>query len=301
VRRFLARLRYFLRSSALGLRASPVTSGIAVATIAITLVLVGAFALLVSNMQGVIERFGEDLVLSAYLDDGVDGGARQKLAERITNLAGVERVESISKEQALARFRKSVGGRAALLEGLEENPLPASLEITLASDSRSPDGLRAVVDAVKTLPGVTDLGYGQEWVEGYARAVRLVGGVGLVIGGVLALAALLIVANTIRLAVYARRDEIDIRLLVGASRTFVSVPFLLEGIVQGALGGGLALALLYGVYRLLLPGLQEGMSFLLGYASPAFLATEGALWLVAGGALLGVLGSAAAVAQGMRE
>ncbi len=301
MKRFLARLRYVLRSAVLGLRASPVTSSIAVLTISVTLVLVGAFALLVSNMQGVMERFGEDLVLSAYLADDVDPAARSALADRVASVPGVAGVELVTKEQALERFRASVGGRAALLEGLEDNPLPASFEVTLEATRRSPEGLRAVVEAVEALPGVTDLGYGQEWVEGYARAVGLVRGLGLVIGGVLALAALLIVANTIRLAVYARRDEIDILLLVGASRTFVSVPFLLEGVVQGALGGAFALALLYGVYRLLLPGLEQGLAFLLGYASPVFLGSEGALWLVAGGAVLGVLGSAAAVLQGMRE
>lgn len=299
--RFLARLRYFLRSAALGLRSSPVTSTIAVLTIAVTLVLVGAFALLVANMQGVMDRFGADLVLSAYLDDDLDAAAQRALAERVEAIPGVAGVEVVDKDQALERFRRSVGGRAALLEGLEENPLPASLQVTLASDHRSPAGLRAVAGEVEGLRGVTDLGYGQEWVEGYARAVTLVRGVGFVIGGVLALSALLIVSNTIRLAVYARRDELDILLLVGASRSFVSLPFLIEGVVQGALGGGLALALLYGGYRLLVPGLQEGLAFVMGYAEPAFLGTGAALWLVAGGAVLGVVGSAAAVLQGMRS
>ncbi len=298
---FFARLRYFLRSAALGLRSSPVTSTIAVVTIAVTLVLVGAFALLVANMQGVMDRFGAELVLSAYLEDDLDAAAQELLAEQVRGVEGVERVEVIGKEQALERFRRSVGGRAALLEGLEENPLPPSLEIVLAAGQRSPEGLRRVVERVEGLRGVADLGYGQEWVEGYANAVGLVRGVGIVIGGVLAFSALLIVANTIRLAVYARRDELDILLLVGASRSFVSLPFLLEGVVQGALGGGLALGLLYGGYRLLLPGLEDGLSFLLGYADPAFLGRGGALWMVIGGAVLGVLGSAAAVLQGLRS
>jgi len=299
--RFLARVRYFVGSAALGLRSSPVTSTIAVVTIAVTLVLVGAFALLVTNMQGVMDRFGAELVLSAYLEDDLDAAAQELLAERVRGVEGVENVEVIGKDQALERFRASVGGRAALLEGLEDNPLPPALEIVLASGQRSPEGLRRVVESVEGLRGVTDLGYGQEWVEGYANAVALVRGVGFVIGGVLALSALLIVANTIRLAVYARRDELDILLLVGASRSFVSLPFLLEGAVQGALGGGLALGLLYGMYRLLLPGLAEGLAFLLGYADPAFLGSGGALWLVAGGSVLGVLGSAAAVLQGLRS
>ena len=133
------------------------------------------------------------------------------------------------------------------------------------------------------------------------RTVALVRAAGLGIGGVLALAAVLIVSNTIRLAVYARRDEIEILLLVGGSRSFVSIPFLLEGLVQGLTGGALALGALYGVYQLLLPSLQGGLTFLLGNATPGFLGAEGALWLLVAGASLGVLGSAAALAQGWRS
>ena len=216
-------------------------------------------------------------------------------------IEGVAGVVWVSKQEALARFRAGVGEGAALLEGLDENPLPASLEITLAPERRSADVLGEVSATLAGLQGIDDLAYGSDWVEGYSRAVALVRGVGTVIGAVLGLAALLIVANTIRLAVYARRDEIEILLLVGAGRSFVSVPFLLEGLAQGALGGLLALGLLYGLFHLFLPGLADGLAFVIGHARPEFLGGQGALLLVGAGAALGVIGSSVALLQGWRS
>src|SRR5262249_50091133 len=139
------------------------------------------------------------------------------------------------------RFRASPFGRASLLDGLDENPLPASLEIVLAPEQRDRTGLDALVKRLSGLPGIAELGYGHEWVEGYARGVALVRRMAFALGAVLALATLLIVSNTIRLSVYARRDEIEILALVGAGRAFVAAPFLLEGLLEGALGGLLAL------------------------------------------------------------
>jgi cell division transport system permease protein len=127
--------------------------------------------------------------------------------------------------------------------------------------------------------------------------VELVRSIALVIGGVLALATVLIVANTIRLSVYTRRDEIEILRLVGGSRAFIASPFLVEGLAQGLAGGVLALTLLFALFRGLLPSLQSGLELVLGYAKPAFLGLEGSLLVVLCGALLGVVGCAAALAQ----
>jgi len=187
----------------------------------------------------------------------------------------------------------------ALLDGLDINPLPASLEISLRDDRRSAEGMEAVANAIEGLAGVESLSSGRDWVEGYLRAVALVRGVGVGLGIILALATLLIVANTIRLGVFARRDELEILSLVGASRPFVQTPFLLEGLVQGAAGGAIALGLLYALFRLVLPGFEFGLELLVGTA-PRFFSLGEALILVAGGAGLGLFGSAAALSGGWR-
>jgi cell division transport system permease protein len=301
VTRLAADLRYFTRTSLRGLAGSPTTSAVCVATIAVALVLVGAFGLVVHNMQGLLERLGDDLGVTAYLEPDLDAAARTTLAERVATIEGVAEVAVVSREEALRRFREGIGAQSGLLDALEENPLPASLEITLHEAQRGPEGLRRVVEALDGLPGVADLAFGQEWVEGYARAVRLVRGATIGAGAVLAVAALLIVSNTIRLAVFARRDEVEILALVGASRAFVAWPFLIEGCLQGAAGGVLALVGLYALFRATLPEIESGLSLLLGFAEPAFLTPGSALALVVAGAALGAVGSAAALLSGWRS
>ena len=298
MRRLLAHLASFGRTALHGLRASPGPAAVSALTIGVALLMVGAFALLVTNMERLLDRFGEDIRVSAYLETGLSPEAARALAERVKAAPGVASVSLVTQEDALRRFREGGTGRAALLEGLDENPLPASLEIALVPERRTVEGLAVLAAAIRDLPGIEDLGYGREWVEGYARAVGLIRGVATGLGAVLALATLLIVSNTIRLAVYARRDEIAILRLVGASRLFVAVPFLLEGLLLGLGGGLLAVGGLYVFFRTLLPSLRGGLELLLGYASPAFLPPEGCLLLVAAGAALGVLGSAAALLQG---
>jgi len=291
VTRLVARLGYFARTALRGLAASPIPSGVAVATIATTLLLVGALALLIGNMQGLLDRVADDLRVTAYLADGLSDAARATLIDRARELPGVESVTLVTKEEALRRFRAGAGGRSGLLEGLEENPLPASLELGLAAPARSAEGLRRTSAALAALPGVSQVASSQDWVDGYVRAVDLLRAVGAVLGGVLGLAALLIVANTIRLAVYARRDELEILALVGASRAVVGIPFLLEGALQGTAGGALALGLLYGLFRLSLPALGHELELVLGFAAPRFLPPLGMLALVGAGTALGLLGS----------
>ncbi len=291
---------FFVRTAIRGIASSPVTSGISIVTIGVTLVLVGAFALLLRNMEELLDQFGDDLRITAYLESEISGEALRALEDRILAISGVEDVETFSKDQALERFRASVGSGSALLDGLEVNPLPASLEISLSEDRRSAEGMEAVAGVIEELDGVESLSAGRDWVEGYLRAVALVRAVGIGLGIILALATLLIVANTIRLGIFARRDELEILSLVGASRPFVQTPFLLEGIVQGAAGGAIALGLLYALFHLALPGFEFGLELLIGTA-PRFFSSREALFLVAGGAGLGLFGSAAALSGGWRS
>jgi cell division transport system permease protein len=293
------KLLYFGRTSVRGLYGSPVTTAVAVVTIGVSLVLVGAFQLLLRNMEELLDEFGDDLHVTAYLEDGLGATAQQKLEKLILTVEGVERIRAVSKADALERFRTGVGGGAALLEGLEENPLPASLEILLVPERRSPEGMRIVAESIQGLSGIADLASGQDWVDGYLRAIALVRGTGIGLGIILALATLLIVTNTIRLAVFARRDELEILWLVGASRAFMNTPYLLEGLVQGAVGGTVAVVLLYGIFRLVLPGFEFGLELVLGTA-PRFFTLAEALVLVGEGAGLGLLGSVAAVTGSAR-
>ena len=301
MKRVLARVAYTLRSALRGIEATPGTAAVATATIAVALVLSGAFALTLINMQGLVGRFGEALQVVAFLEEGLAETERRALLARAAEVPGVARVVLVSEEEALERFRGGVGRGFPLLEGLDENPLPASIELTLAPDHRSAADLERVSAEVGALPGVADIASGSDWIEGYVRALALLRGFAIGLGTVLALATLLIVSNTIRLAVLSRSEELEILSLVGASRGFVTAPFLLEGALQGLAGGVLAWLLLYGLFRLVLPGFEFGLELLLGGVEPRFFAAGEASWLWGGGAGLGVLGSALAVASEWRR
>jgi cell division transport system permease protein len=292
MKRLAVLLLYFARTTWRGLRGSPVTTAVAILTIAVSLVLVGAFDLLLHNMEDLLDDFGRDLHVTAYLEDGLSDAEAAQIAAVLLTVEGVESVHPVSKQEALARFQGGMG--ADLLDGLEENPLPASVEIQLLPERRTPAGMQIVVESIRGLPGIGDLGSGQDWVEGYLRALAVVRGIGVGLSSILAFAALLIVTNTIRLAVFARRDELDILRLVGASRAFTNTPFVVEGIAQGAVGGSVALVLLYAIFRLVLPGLEFGFEVVLGSA-PRFLHASEMLLLIGQGAALGLIGSLTAL------
>ena len=301
MKRWLARGLYTVRSALRGIAATPGTAAVATGTIAVALLLSGAFALTLLNMQGLVQHFGEALQVVAFLDEGLPEDQRRALAAQASELPGVERVSLVSEDEALERFRSGVGRGFSLLEGLDDNPLPASLELTLAEGHRNASELARVSARVAALPGVADIASGADWIEGYVRALALLRGFAVGLGVVLAGATLLIVSNTIRLAVLSRSEELEILSLVGASRGFVTAPFLLEGALQGLTGGVLAWLLLYGIFRLVLPGFEFGLELVLGDLAPRFFDAAEASWLWGGGAGLGVVGSALAVASEWRR
>jgi cell division transport system permease protein len=296
----LVRARTWLRTALAGLRASPLPSAIAALTIAVTLTLAGTFALVVKNMQGLLARVEEGVGVTAYLAREVDEPAARTLVTLAEEIPGVAAVRFVSREEAARRFAAGGADRSAWLEALGADALPASLEITLDAEGSTRAGVQIVADGLRALDGVDEVASDDAWVEGLARTLAFVRGVGVVLGGVLALATLLLVANTVRLALYARRDEIEILSLVGASRSFIALPFLLEGALQGLAGGLAALGLLALLFRLVHAGLASGLAFLLGDADPVFLAAGEAALLVAVGAGLGVLGAGASLAAGWR-
>jgi cell division transport system permease protein len=297
----LARAVYFVRTSLRGIAATPGTAVVATGTIAVALVLVGAFALVVLNMQELLFRFGDAVQVTAFLEPGLDAAERDALVARAQEIPGVAEVHLVDEDEALERFRTGVGQGFALLEGLGENPLPASLELGLAPEARTAPELARISAALAKLSGIDETGAGADWVEGYVRALALLRGLAIGLAIILALATILIVSNTIRLAVLSRRDELEILSLVGASRAFVNTPFLIEGALQGAVGGLAAWLLLYALFRLVLPGVEFGLELVLGGTSPRFFDAAESAWVWGGGAALGLLGSTIAVASEARR
>jgi len=271
-----------------------------VCTIAVAFLIVGIFLLLVQNLGAALAQWRDQYQVTVFLDDGITADQLALLKKRIANEQAVRAVAFLSKADALQAFKKELKGRESLLEGLGENPIPASFQLRIRDDYQTPAALRQLAAFLSRLEGVEEVQYGQEWIDRMAAVLKVVQLVGLSVGVALGLASLLIVSNTVRLAIYARADEIEIMRLVGATKMTVRLPFLLEGLIQGGVGAGLAVALLFGAYRATLYQLEMTPGQVYGLGLGSFLPGGAAAALVGAGAALGAFGSLLPVSRLLR-
>ena len=283
-----------MRRAAVNLWRAPLPSLLAVITISLALFLAATLVASVSSARALLASWGAQPSVTAYLDRALSDAEARTLAETVRAQEHVQ-VVHVTPAQALDRLRVQLGSLSSALDGLPGNPLPTTLEMT------PPPGtdVRGLAQRLGGLPGVREVDYGREWfdrLEALGRALRQFGTAALVI---VAFAALLVVANTIRLAVYARRDEIEIMKLVGATDGYVRAPFLLEGALQGLLGAALALGAVIAVQRWLLPGASQAFAFAAGISAPNLVPAHGAV-LLGIGTVVGLFGSWLAVARFLR-
>jgi len=212
------------------------------------MLLLGSFLLLSVNINNWLSDWGEALSMSVYIDDGLDEVAKDKIESALKSLEGAEIKRFISKEQALNSLKSSLGDQVGLLEGLKTNPLPASYEILFhekEGDKVDPEKIKSDLEKID---GVNEVQYSEQWMERFKGVMNVFRMFGLVIGGFLCLAVLFITTNTIKLTIYSRRDEIEIYKLVGATDWFVKLPYLIEGAIEGLLGGVLSFIILLVIY-----------------------------------------------------
>lgn len=183
--------------------------------------------------------------MSIYLKDGTSAYKRDKIDSFIRALPGAQIRRFISKEEAMHDLKAALGEEAGFLEQLSRNPLPASYEVVFENAEANGIDPEKMKGQLAAFDGVEDVQHSRQWLkrlEGFLHIVRLIG---YIIGGLLCLCVVFIVTNTIKLTIYSRRDEIEILKLVGATDWFVKLPFLLEGMIQGILGGGTAILALF--------------------------------------------------------
>ena len=226
----------------------------------------------------------------AYLGEEPRGAAVDELVARVQALDGVQRVRFVSRAEALSSLKRSLGAQASVVDQLPRNPLPASLEVTPTPEAATPEGTRGLVQRLSGMSEVDEVQGGAEWVESLAQWQRLFQLTGLGVGAVLALAAILTVTTATTLVLHARRDEMEIMRLVGATEAVIRLPLLLQGMTQGLLGAGLALAALVAAHAVLAPRLEPLLTLTLGLASSVFLSPTQMALLLGGGAMLGAFG-----------
>ncbi|MBW2451175.1 MAG: ABC transporter permease [Deltaproteobacteria bacterium] len=291
---------YFTRRALRNIRHSPVLSLAAVCTVALSLALLAFFAIAVLNVQALTANWNENLSIVAYLDKVPDEKVLRQLEKRIEAFPEVGEVTFVDQKVALERFRQRLGENAELLDGLGTEVLPASFEIQLHPESRTSQSILKVVSRLQNDSHFNDLHYGQEWLEKFEAFLFLLRASGAVLGGFLVFAALVIVANTIKLTLYARHDELEAMAMVGGTSLFIKLPYLIEGVVQGLLGGTFALLLSYLTFRFLLYESLLNLLLVTGVDQIHFLPLSGQIFLVLSGGGIGLLGSLFALRKFVR-
>ena len=283
-------LAYFFEEALISLWRSRLVNALSVGTIAVSLFVLGAFLTVAANLNEIVTRWTEKVQVTLYLDDRVEPRITDLLRDRLREDPAVEHVESVSRAEALSRFQSLFRDLRTLPEDLGENPFPASFEVTLKPSHQTPEAVARLVRTYEKAPGVEEIQYDLLWIQRLSTAVRLVRGVGAFLGGILVVAGIFTIANVIRLTVYARQDELEIMRLVGATQAYVRGPFIVEGMLQGGLGGLVSVGLLWLAFQVAARD-AVATSDLLGRAA-VILPQEICFGLVVGGMLVGILGSA---------
>ena len=291
-------LVYFLRKALGNIWTNPFLSLVTLSTIAISMLILGLFSLIYLNIQQSLHQMGGELQITAYLQETISPDKANVLRSKVADWPEVESITYISKEQALARFRSQLREYAGILEGLKENPLPASLELTLMPQYGRSGNIKELSTRLGRLPGVAEVQYGRKWMAKLRVFVEVMKLVGITVGGLLLIATIFVISNTIKLTFYSRREELEIMRLVGATDFFIKAPFLIEGLLHGLGGallaaGGLSLLILFLFSHLDLPLRLAVMAGSL----PTGQLVAGFLGL---GLLLGVLGSMVSLRRFLR-
>lgn len=277
-----------LREALASFRRAPLLSALGIITIAFSLFAFGLFGLVAVNVRDAIRRVEDRVEIRAFVADGTPVEAVSAAMGDIQRFPEVARVGYVSQDSALARARSELG---EFRDVFEAGVLPASIDVKMRPGHRDPATVQAVAKRIARYDFVDDVRYGQEWVVKLYRLRTIASVVGTGLGLAFAVVAVIIIGATIRIMVLARAREIAIMRLVGATNGFIRLPFLLEGFIQGVLGGLVALGLAWVT--------NEAVARM--FLRTTFFDPRVAALGVAGGALIGLLGSSFAVGRHLRR
>lgn len=287
---------HFTRRALEAMARGPYLTLTGTATIFVAALVTGLFAAALGGGERLLQAWAGEVRLSVYLAPGADLAQARAAAAAA---APGRRVEAVPAAEGLARLRASLGDQAGILDGVGPDALPDAVEV--AAPGITLEAARDLAARLREVPGAADVDYGAAWLERLEAALRRGRAVGLGLLLLLAAGTAVLVSNTLRLAIFARREEIEIMKLVGATDAFVAAPFLIEGALQGVLGGALAAGALLGLHAALLPRLAGVVGLAAPLGRAAVLPWPLLAGLVAGGALLGLAASGLALARWLRR
>jgi len=286
----------FLRRALEAMVRGPRVALVATLTIAVAVFVTGLFATALRGGHRLLEAWAGEIQISVYLDPAADLEVARAAA---ASAAPGRTVEAVTAEEALRRFRRALGPQGGLVDGLGASVLPPSIEVRASGIGLAET--RALAAKMESVPGAREVDFGNDLLERLERLLRRLRMAGVALLATVALGTSVLVANTLQLGVFARRDEIEIMKLVGATDAFVGAPFLIEGVVEGIVGGALAAGALVAGAGAILPRLSEALGLGTPILRAEILPASFLAALVAGGAALGIVASAVAVRRELRR
>jgi cell division transport system permease protein len=287
-------LEYSFREGIASIWRARGSSLFAVIAIALALVVLGGLLLVTSNAERLVAAWSSAAEFSVYLRDDATSEQRGAIESIIDDSGVAAGREYVSKAEAVARFRRDFAELASLADSFANNPFPASVEVRVTPDSQENGTAETLVARLATQPGVADVRYDRDWLERVTAGLNAVQGIGSALGLVMIVAAALTVATVVRLALYERRDEIEIMQLVGSPYAFIRGPFVVEGLLQGGLGAVVAILALWLGFKAILAWWGGPLATVIDTGSLQFLPWQLCAWLVAGGMAVGCVGGFAA-------
>jgi cell division transport system permease protein len=285
---------YALRQGWASLRRGGGSTLFAVVAIALAMSVLGGLLLVTWNVERLLARWTTSAEFSVYLRDDATSEQRGVIEGLVDQSGAAAGRDYVSKEQALVRFRTEFAELASTAAGIGDNPFPASIEVRIQSTAEADGRAEALLKKVATLPGVADVRYDRAWLAKVGAGLNALRRAGGVLALLMAVAAAVTVAAVVRLGLHARREEIEIMQLVGASMAFIRGPFVAEGLLQGGLGAIAAVLLLWGGFSVASASWGAQLTAALEGVDPQFLPARFCALLVAGGMLVGGAGGFAA-------
>lgn len=221
---------------------------LAILSISIGLSLITTFILITFSMDSVLQRWAKNFGLVIYLDEHISSAEEETLKKKFQDDTDIIEVNFVSKDRALKELRSTLGANALIIEGLDENPLPSSFELRLKSSMLEPERVRKKAEELEQVPGVEEVQYGVKWLSSLYTLSRTMKIGSAVTGLAIFIAITFITYSTIKIFFYRRKEEIETLKLLGATRGFVRLPFLMEGFVIGLLGGIVSSLAIFGIY-----------------------------------------------------
>jgi cell division transport system permease protein len=293
-------LSYLLKAAGNNLWNFRGRNSISVLIIGFSFLVIGIFLALSNNLTYLGQQLSNNLAISFFLDRNLKPEQLNSIKSQILSSALVDQVIYVSADEAFGRFAANFPELKDILANLKSNPFPPSFEVRLKEKTINLTTLTSFMENIKRSGGVTDVQFNQEWVEKMDSLSRIIRAIGFFLGGILILASFFIISNVIRLNVFARKNEIEILRLVGATNAFIRIPFLIEGFTLGLLGSLISIIILF----ILITMFPIYVGSTLGAARELFvlrpLTPEQITWLLIGGAVTGTLGSITSVSRFLR-